>query len=279
MLRAGLSIVICLLVPQLLHAQVDTAPPRTKQVVAPTPAHHEVTVVYTDNAFDVPAAIPAGVTTFAAVNHGKELHHGTLVRVDSGKTVADLVAALKARGPLPGWATMVGGPQTAGTVTIALPAGRYVWVCLIPGLDGIPHFAKGMVREMRVGPDHIAAAAPAPDITVTGADYNWKVSKPITAGRHVIRVATAANSQPHELMIVRLPPGKTVQDLVAWGNHPTGMPPAESIQGLAPLEAKLVGYATVDFKPGRYAFICFIPDAKDGLPHASHGMVQEFTIP
>jgi uncharacterized cupredoxin-like copper-binding protein len=35
---------------------------------------------------------------------------------------------------------------------------------------------------------------------------------------------------------------------------------------------------TVDLTPGNYAFICFLPDAKDGKPHALHGMTKQFTI-
>lgn len=39
-----------------------------------------------------------------------------------------------------------------------------------------------------------------------------------------------------------------------------------------------VNYTTLEFKAGHYALICFVPDAKDGQPHAMHGMVKEFTI-
>jgi hypothetical protein len=35
---------------------------------------------------------------------------------------------------------------------------------------------------------------------------------------------------------------------------------------------------TADFVPGKYALICFLPDAKDGKPHFMHGMVQEVTV-
>jgi hypothetical protein len=34
----------------------------------------------------------------------------------------------------------------------------------------------------------------------------------------------------------------------------------------------------MDFEPGRYALLCFVPDAGDGMPHFMHGMVQEFTV-
>jgi len=34
----------------------------------------------------------------------------------------------------------------------------------------------------------------------------------------------------------------------------------------------------VDLKPGRYALICFLPDASDGKPHFEHGMVREIEL-
>ena len=36
--------------------------------------------------------------------------------------------------------------------------------------------------------------------------------------------------------------------------------------------------ATVHFEPGTYGVACFIPDDKDGKPHAEHGMVGEVSV-
>ena len=38
----------------------------------------------------MPAKITAGAVTMHLVNAGKELHHAHIVRLDEGKTVADL---------------------------------------------------------------------------------------------------------------------------------------------------------------------------------------------
>jgi uncharacterized cupredoxin-like copper-binding protein len=279
MSRSAVFIILTLALPAAAGAQVRDSAPKVKQVVPPTPrTPRMVTITYTDNAFDVPEHLPAGMTTFHAVNNSKELHHGTLVRLDSGRTVPDLLEALKKSGPLPTWAKLYGGPQNAGTVTMNLPAGNYVWVCLIPGADGIPHFVKGMVRPLTVGPDKLSASAPAPDRIVTMADYNFTISRPITRGRHVLRVVTAAKSQPHELVIIHLSSGTSAKDVMAWSAHPNGPPPAESVEGIAAMNPGTVNYTTVDFKPGNYVLICFVPDAKDGQPHAAHGMVKEFTV-
>ena len=37
-------------------------------------------------------------------------------------------------------------------------------------------------------------------------------------------------------------------------------------------------FIELDLKPGSYGLLCFVPDAKDGKPHAAHGMMRVFTV-
>jgi hypothetical protein len=205
------------------------------------------------------------------------------VRLDSGKTLTDFQDAMKVPGAAPPrWATWIGGthawPGGTSQVSIPLVPGTYVWYCIIPGPDGVPHFAKGMTAAMTVTADTSQMAAPpAADISVTMHDYTWDLSTPLTAGTHTLKVTTAPG-QPHELVLVRLAEGKTAQDFAAWAEKMQGPPPVESLNGIAIMQPGQVNYTTIDFKPGHYAFVCFVPDATDGKPHVAHGMVKEFTI-
>jgi uncharacterized cupredoxin-like copper-binding protein len=47
---------------------------------------------------------------------------------------------------------------------------------------------------------------------------------------------------------------------------------------MAALGKGRTGTFTTTLTPGRYAIVCFVPDAKDGKPHEMHGMVREFTV-
>ena len=58
-----------------------------------TPA--TVNITATDYAFEAPASVPAGLITMRLVNHGKELHHAQLIKLEDGKSLADLAQALK----------------------------------------------------------------------------------------------------------------------------------------------------------------------------------------
>ena len=41
-------------------------------------------------------------------------------------------------------------PGAAQTTTMTLEAGDYVLICFVPYAQGVPHFARGMVRELTV---------------------------------------------------------------------------------------------------------------------------------
>ena len=255
----------------------------TREAYAQAPAAEAnlVSVTATDFAFAAPASIPAGLTTVRLVNQGKEMHHVQIVRLDEGHTVAELMQA--GHGPLPAWARFVGGPNVPAPqgfteATMQLEAGTYALVCFIPSADGVPHLMKGMVKPLTVVPSRQAsAAAPAADVRLTLRDYAYEITPEISAGRHVIHVENAA-VQPHEVVIMRLAPGKTAQDLLAWEQSRNGPPPALPVGGTSLLSTGQSNLLQIDFQPGEYALLCFVPDAGDGKPHVAHGMVRQITV-
>ena len=238
-----------------------------------TPQPGLVQVTMQEYAFiDVPDTIPAGMTTLRALNKGKEPHHAIVVRFDEGKSLKDLMAT-KPGGPPPAWMHILGGPQAGADVAIDLAPGSYALLCMIPSADGAPHMAKGMMKAFTVVPSTSTRPAPKADVEVTMLDYDWKFSRPLTAGRQTLKLVTAPG-QPHELVIMRLLPGKTPADLGVWEKDPSQPPPFDWMSGIAPAEAGVPNYWTVDLEPGRYLLVCFIPDAKDGKPHLAHGMTK-----
>lgn len=242
-----------------------------------------ITVIAHDGGFDAPDVVPAGLTTIRLEARGTELHHAMLVRLDDDVTLEQALAALAKEEVLPG-VTLLGGPNPpapggAARVSVMLRPGRHVWICVIPGPDGVPHVMKGMVHAFDVVPStERADAPPAADIALMLNDYSFKLSKPLGAGSHVIRVRNYA-AQPHEVVLFRLLPGKTKEDLLAWAAAMNeGPPPAETFGGVAPLSNGQSNDMHVDLTPGNYVFVCFVPDVKDQRAHLVHGMVQEFSV-
>jgi hypothetical protein len=259
-------------------ATADAPPPDA-------PAPNVVTVRANDYAFDAPAEVPSGMTTFRLINDGPGIHHLIIVRIDSGKTFDDLLAAFSEHGPPPAWAVMVGGPNapepmTESNATLDLQPGNYGLICMVDVPGGVPHIAHGMSKPFTVTPaaaDAPVAPAPTPDIVISLFDYNFKLSAPITAGRHTFEVR-GEPGQLHEIELVRLNEGKSAQDLINWVMSPDGPPPGSILGGTAPAAPGLAVYFDAEMTPGKYAFICFLPDFKDGKPHFMHGMLHEFTI-
>lgn len=260
-------------------ADPDTAreaPPRVVEITA------------TEYEFDAPAEIPAGPVTFRLLSTGEELHHAVLIRLDEDKTVEDLMAGMEAAGPgapPPPWVTFMGGPNPPvpggeSSVTMTLRPGNYAWICMIPSPDGVPHAAKGMVRPMTVTPSNTRESLSAPDGVIMLSDYEFQITGDLEPGQQTLRVRNIA-SQWHELIVLRLEPGTTVEDIAHWAaTVETDMrpPPGMPMGGVAPLAQGLSNDVTLNLEPGRYGFLCVLPDVQDGELHSEHGMVQIVTV-
>lgn len=268
-------------------ARADSASAaRTTTAVAPSASSsmpNVVTVHGTDFTFSsAPDSIPAGMTTFDLVNDGHVPHHLVVVRLDSGKTITDLKAEFSKPVTPAAWVSFQGGPNagepgTTSNATLDLQPGSYVMMCLVDMPGGVPHFAKGMIRPFTVtaatGP---LAPAPSSDVSIKLVDYTFDLSTPLTAGHHTFAVSNAG-PQVHEVELVQLAAGKTVDDLLKWIMKPAGPPPGSLIGGVAPFR-NTTNYFSADLTAGTYAMICFVPDAKDGKPHFMHGMTKTFTV-
>jgi len=251
-----------------------------------------VTVHAKDFAFDAPKTIAAGQTSFKLVNDGQNMHHLQIMKLEQGKTFADLQAAMKNPGPPPTWLVNVGGPNAAipgSTIeaTLNLEAGNYVIACFIPSPgDSTPHFMKGMIQPLTVSAaggvsqaGSAEVAAPIPDVHLDMKDYGFVLSKPLHAGKNVIHVMNEG-PQDHEAVFVKLAPGKHIADVNAWVTKEgmKGPPPGQPIDGMAALAKGRTGIFTANLTPGTYGLICFVPDAKDQKEHSLHGMTSEFTV-
>jgi hypothetical protein len=240
---------------------------------------HVVEITASEYALTMPDSIPAGLTTFVMRNHGIEFHIAALARLDSGKTVDEFMDAYS-HGGEPAWAHVVGGPGPVmpgreGAVTIVLKPGRYAVFCDIAAADHVQHWKKGMMKSLTVVPSSASAAAPASDVAVTLVDYTFQLSKPLTAGAHVIRVTNGSASRIHMVAIMRFAPGKTLADEMKWDHR--GPEPIEWATGTTDLSPGQTAYVRARLKPGSYGLFCF-DDDPDGTPHLQHGMQQLFTV-
>ena len=261
-----------------------------------------VSLTATEYAFEAPDTIPAGWTNFRMANRGQEVHYGHIVRLEPGRTVQELVdayaAAIRTSGPRPKWVTRFGGPGGAvpgdsSSVTQYLEPGSYVWICPVEDNSGTPHFSKGEFKPfvIRAGDGVVAdrAAAPEASMEIRLLDYSFALDSLVRAGRHTIRVKNAG-VEPHDLVMMKLAPGKTLADIVTGLNPERARragqagdppPPLESLGtgagGIAAIAPGMESFFDTILSPGEYVLIC-MATAPDGRSHIEHGMAQQLTV-
>ncbi|HWZ28194.1 MAG TPA: hypothetical protein VNX15_06525 [Gemmatimonadales bacterium] len=266
-----------LLLPLILASCVTKPAAPAAQVSA-----NSLRIVASDFQYAAPDTVTAGLTNIVMVNQGKEPHQAVVMRIDSGKTQAEVQAGMMGN-TIPAWMSFPGGPNGAvpGDSTNAmavLTPGNYMLVCFLSGADGKPHLMKGMTKNFVVKPAGAAMAMPAGDVTVTAKDYGFDVAPAITAGTHTIRMANAG-PQLHEIALLKVAPGKTMAQVQAWmGTDMKSPPPFMEVGGIAGLSVGQTANFTASFGKGDYILICFVPDAKDGKPHVAHGMMLPFKV-
>jgi uncharacterized cupredoxin-like copper-binding protein len=250
-----------------------------------------VAVVAHDYRFEVPATIPGGLVEVSFTNAGGEPHFVDMGRMAPEATLAEVATALTAP-PLPAGSPGQGGqplfervaavstadPGETGAVTLNLPAGRYAFYCRLPSPDGIRHVAKGMISEVTVT-DAPGGELPEAAGTIVALDFAYGGIPALKTGTNVVRLRNNGR-QFHEINLLELNEGRTIEDVVAWFKQQAGAPPMKPRAGAA-IRPGDEAAATFELEAGpTYAFICGIPDyLGDRALHVTKGMfTAAFTI-
>jgi hypothetical protein len=135
-----------------------------------------------------------------------------------------------------------------------------------------------MVSVLTVAGDTKPAAPPAATGSVTLHDFSFDLPEPFD-GQGTLRVVNDG-AQPHELTILALAPGRTVDDATAFlsATEHTGPPPFTDAGGLGAIGVGQTAWVELHLQPGNYAAVCLVPDPATGKPHVMLGMATAFTV-
>jgi hypothetical protein len=180
-------------------------------------------------------------------------------------------------------------PGQSTSATVKLDPGDYAVVCYIPATsDGKPHAAHGMITKTTIAKTADSVeTAPVAASTITLGDFSFTLPAGFD-GKGVVDISNQGK-QVHEMAILKLNPGKTLDDAKAFlltppgAPAPTGPPPFSAIPGLGGVTGMSTNqnaWVNMNLTPGNYMLICFYPDTSTPalLPHALKGMVKQFTI-
>ena len=267
--------------PPTTIEETTTSAPETEEAGAEST---EISVTGTEYAFEADVeGLTAGPVAVRLDNDGEEEHQVSIVRLKEGKTQADFAALGADLSQFDDVLETFGGPngvapgESLSSVQVLEP-GDYFFVCFIPAPDGQPHAAKGMVMPVTVGEaEGEAAELPEAQHELALQDYDFGLGDDalLEVGTYTV---SNTGPQPHEAAIYAPAEGSTAEDVVEYLSNPapSGPPPMVGAGGIGPID---VGRsAQIDLEAGEYVFVCFIPDAADGAPHFTKGMIQVVTV-
>jgi hypothetical protein len=276
-----------------------TAEPESSSTTA---APNVVQLSSANLSFQAPDTIDTGWTRFTFSSGDSDIHYAHIVQLDSGRSVNDLltayVEAIRTSGPRPKWIRRFGGPGGAapgvGTANVIqhLEPGNYVWICPIEDAAGNPHFGKGEAKAfvVRAATSSSAqGASPVASTTIRLMDFTFTTDSALKAGRRTIRVENVG-IEPHDLVMMKLAPGETLEDVRAFmnpeaarrpGAPPLPPQPPKSLEngtgGIAAIASGMHVFFEADLTPGDYILIC-MATAPDGRAHIEHGMIRQIRI-
>jgi hypothetical protein len=263
----------------LLCSPGACGPPAPAAVSGPLPT---LLVSVGTGSVTAPDTVEAGWTRVRVEEDGKG-HILVFFRMADRVTAADestFVAALDTARTTPLPAVAIGGPEIGdtGEVVLQLSAGRYVLGCVARGPDNHRHAGTGEAASLVVTSSAPQSgrgtAAPAATQDVGMVDFAYVGPERWPAGTHLLRVENRGK-QDHQLRLVRLREGTTVQDWLS-AERPGRL--ATPIAGVARMGPGGVAYLAVDLGRGTYVMSCLIADPASGRAHAELGMFRPIRV-
>lgn len=258
---------------------------RSAATQAATAPGTELVIVVTDRTLDVPSQVDAGLVNVRLFNRSSGPQHISVLKVDRLDRVASISDYLRSGDWNVPWINRMGGPETVlpggvSSVAMVLEPGRYV-VAQLPILSkpGGPLLLRDVEQLSVVARPNGSAVPPLPAAVATIKLYEWNftLDGPLNAGRRVIRVENTGQFE-HQLQIIRLLPGRGIDQAVKWAENPSGPPPFEGAGGTTNLTRGRSVNVTVDLIPGDYALLCTTFNPLSKQLHSHHGMIKQIRV-
>jgi hypothetical protein len=253
----------------------------------------ELTLTITDQSIQVsPSSIPAGYVLLTVANQQSAQAGSTgagLVGPPAGMGMDEFMAQVMATPeassggfpPIAYKAVIPGGPGNidpgqSGQAIIDVSEGT--WLAVAEGNQ-----APAQVTVTAATPE--ATGEPQAAVTVTEREFSFSgLEKGVPAGTQTWKVVNAG-AQPHMLVLLKGPDNMTMAQVQEIITRPQGgTPPAGGLTesdvhdagGIFLQSTGTTAWAMLDLAAGRYVALCFVPDPRNGEPHAMEGMVAIF---
>jgi len=247
-------------------------------------AQRTLTVTARDTALDAAATVPAGLLNVKLVLKGKARRDLVVRRIPAGlapEVFAKTAAGRPERFFQP-WS--FGGPMAPrdsvsdAIATVDLRPGRYALVSWEVDAAGRARPDRYLWRSFTAVAASVLIPArfPVADLMVKVRDSRIDVTGNTRTGSRLIQVENAGG-RPHELIVGRLKPGKTLADAQHWTRE-KGEAPFVYIGGLTPISSSVTTQTRLVLQSGVHVVMCAMRGEHLKAPDNELGVIASFRV-
>ena len=123
----------------------------------------------------------------------------------------------------------------------------------------------------------IPARFGVPDLTVRITNATVEVIGVVRTGRRTVEVDNAGG-RPHDIVVGRLKPGRTVDDVRRWNRDGKDAAPFIYVGGLTPMSGGVTAQTTLVLQAGTYVVLCTMRHAGDREHDYQRGGLASFKV-
>ena len=243
-----------------------------------------LTVVAHDTALEAAPTVPAGILTVKLVQKGKIRRELVVHRVPMGTLSEEIVRGAGGRHERWFQRWSFGGPAvprdsaTEALATMELRPGRYAIIAYAVDAAGRVKPNDYISRELSAvaASALISARFPVPDLRVRVKDSSIDVLGTMRPGQRTMQFENAG-AKPHEVIVGRLKPGKSVADVQRWTRDGSGDAPFVYLGGLTPMSAGMTVQLRLVLQSGIHVVLCPFKGER-GTPDNARGVLATFRV-
>jgi hypothetical protein len=248
-------------------------------------AQRVLTVVAHDTSLESSPTVPAGITTIRLALKGKAKRELVVHRVPAGTTPEELARGAAGRPERWFHDWSFGGPSvprdsaSEASATLDLRPGRYVLVAYEVDPSGRPRGDRFIWREISAiaGSVLIPARFAVPDVSMRLKDARIDVSGVVRTGQRTVQVENGG-TRPHDLLIGRLKPGKTIDDVRRWDSDRTDPAPFVYVGGLTPISSGFTAQTKLVLQTGVHVVLCAMRHGGERERDYQRGVLASFQV-
>jgi hypothetical protein len=232
--------------------------------------------------------LPDGITIDNYINDVDPVFEEGMDLINEGKTAE----GFEAFGKFPKWFSECvpsGGsgliaPKHETLTALLLVPGTYIVECYVKMPNGKFHSTMGMVKEVYVSDTKSDIEPPKATNTIDIKEDGFHISGDLKQGEHVFEVniinqkihENFATSDVHLVKLERIADINALEAWMVWYDPKGFITPVPNgvkfLGGYNDDNEGSTGYFQVDLKPGKYAFIAEVPNARE------KGLLKEFEV-